>query len=241
MALAEFHAISDPWQKPRAARTQSRVSTRGAPSSGNSPISLCSLASQASSLCSRRPRRVSLRPANGDRGFSLAETVVATGILVTALVASAFLFALSTRTNVQAKTTTFATVLAQEKMEQLRGLTWGTDELGLPVSDFTTNLAVDPPTANGIGLTPSPENSLADNVEHYVDYTNAYGATVASSAAMYVRRWSVEPLPTNPNNTLVLQVFVFKSGGRPADGPDNFIKRGPDEARLISVKTRKAP
>lgn len=178
---------------------------------------------------------------NSARGFSLAETIVATGILATALVASAFLFALSARTNLQAKTTTFATVLAQEKMEQLRGLTWGTDELGLPVSDFTTNLAVDPPTATGAGLTPSPENALADNVANYVDYTDANGATVASTAAMYVRRWSIEPLPTNPNNTLVLQVFVFKSASRPDDGADNFIERMPDEARLISVKTRKAP
>jgi len=181
------------------------------------------------------------RAIKSERGFSLAETIVATGILATALIGSAFLFALSTRTNLQAKTTTFATVLAQEKIEQLRGLTWGTDELGLPVSDFTTNLAVDPPLANGTGLTPSPENSLADNVANYVDFIDANGATVAATAALYVRRWSIEPLPTNPNNTLVIQVFVFKINGRPADGADNFIERMPDEARLITVKTRKAP
>jgi type II secretory pathway pseudopilin PulG len=181
------------------------------------------------------------------RGFSLAETVVATGILATALVASAHLFALSARTNLQAKTTTFATVLAQEKMEQLRGLTWGTDEVGLPVSDFTTNLSVDPPTANGAGLTPSPENVLADNVANYVDFVDANGATVATDGAivpegaLYARRWSIEPLPTNPNNTLILQVFVFRLGWRSADGTNNFVERMPDEARLITVKTRKAP
>ena len=175
------------------------------------------------------------------RGFSLAETVVATGLLATSLVASAHLFALSARSNLQAKTATFATVLAQEKMEQLRGLTWGTDELGLPVNDFTTNLQTDPPLADGKGLTPSPENSLADNVPDYVDFVDAYGATVPANQALYVRRWSIEPLPTNPNNTLVIQVFVFKNSGRPADGADNFIERMPDEARLITVKTRKAP
>jgi type II secretory pathway pseudopilin PulG len=175
------------------------------------------------------------------RGFSLAETIVATGLLATALIASAHLFALSARANLQAKTATFSTVLAQEKMEQLRGLTWGTDEVGLPVSDFTTNLAVDPPLANGTGLTPSPSNSLADNVGNYVDFVDANGATVAAADALYVRRWSIEPLPTNPNNTLIIQVFVFRNGGRPADGADDFIERMPDEARLITVKTRKAP
>lgn len=182
-----------------------------------------------------------------DRGFSLAETLVATGLLATALISSAYLFALSTRSNVQARTTTHATVLAQEKIEQLRGLTWGTDELGLPVSDFTTNLAVDPPTADGVGLTPSPENTLADNVANYVDFVDSFGETIASAGAAppdattYVRRWSVEPLPTNPNNTLILQVFVFRVTTRAADGADNFIERMPDEARLITVKTRKAP
>ncbi len=35
---------------------------------------------------------------------------------------------------------------------------------------------------------------------------------------VYVRRWSVEPLPTNPNNTLILQVLVFSVGDRPETG-----------------------
>ena len=30
------------------------------------------------------------------------------------------------------------------------------------------------------------------------------------SSTVYVRRWSVEPLPTNPNNTLILQVLVVQ-------------------------------
>ena len=30
-------------------------------------------------------------------------------------------------------------MLAQQKMEQLRGLTWGFDTVGLPVSDYSTD------------------------------------------------------------------------------------------------------
>ena len=55
---------------------------------------------------------------------------------------------------------------------------------------------------------------------------------------MYIRRWSVEPLPTNPNNTLILQVLVFLNRDR-GDADAGNVARLPEEARLVSVKTRK--
>ena len=56
--------------------------------------------------------------------------------------------------------------MAEQKMEQIRSLTWGFDTAGqgLPVSDTTTNLAVYPFTSSGTGLNPSPANSLEENV-----------------------------------------------------------------------------
>ena len=75
-------------------------------------------------------------------GFSLLEVLVATTILTVALVALAELFAISTRANDSARVTTFAAVLAQQKMEQLRALMWGFDALGLPISDTSTDLTV---------------------------------------------------------------------------------------------------
>ncbi len=184
---------------------------------------------------------------NGERGFSLAETLVATALLATALVGTAQMFALSTRYNLSSRTTTHATVLAQEKMEQLRALSWGIDELGLPVSDFTTNLQNDPPGDDGIGLTPSPLMSLASNTVGYVDFLDPHGVNLVNDGVsvpdgtLYIRRWAVEPLPTNPNNTLVLQVFAFRIGARPDAGAESLVNRMPHEARLTSVKTRKAP
>ncbi|HYU79329.1 MAG TPA: hypothetical protein VEK56_10100 [Vicinamibacterales bacterium] len=65
-----------------------------------------------------------------ESGFSLAETLVATGLLVTALVTTAHLFTISTTANNNAQRLTFATTLAEQKMEQLRGLSWGFDDLG---------------------------------------------------------------------------------------------------------------
>ncbi|HXG56132.1 MAG TPA: hypothetical protein VNJ03_12200, partial [Vicinamibacterales bacterium] len=75
------------------------------------------------------------------------------GLLTAVSLGVAQLFAVSARANFTAKGQTSTTSLAEQKLEQLRGLTWGydTEGQGLPVSDTTTNLAVDPHTATGAG------------------------------------------------------------------------------------------
>lgn len=171
--------------------------------------------------------------------------MVAILLLATALVSTAQLLTIATRANMNAQRLTFATTLAQEKMEQLRGLAWGFDDLGLPINDFTTNITVDPPTTGGVGLQPSPTNSLASNMQGYVDYVDRFGVSLGSGPnpppnTMYVRRWSVEPLPTNPNNTLIFQVLVFNVGDRANTGTGPVLQTIRDEARLVSVKTRKS-
>lgn len=181
-----------------------------------------------------------------DAGFSLVETLVATALLATAIVSSAHLFTIATTSNLSAQRSTFAATLAQEKVEQLRGLAWGFDEIGLPINDYSSDTAVEPPQPDGgTGLSQSPDNSLAANVAGYVDYLDRFGNSLGGGAAVadgttYVRRWSVEPLPTNPNNTLILQVLVFSVGDRTNDGSGAAIDRVRDEVRLITVKTRKS-
>jgi type II secretory pathway pseudopilin PulG len=183
---------------------------------------------------------------SGERGFSLAETLVATALLATAIASSAHLFAVAIRSNVSAQRATFAATLAQEKIEQLRALAWGYDEIGLPINDYETNIAIYPPEPNGgTGLSQSPTNSLAANVDGYVDYLGRDGSSLGGGTnppaeTRFVRRWSVEPLPTNPNNTLILQVLVFSTGDRADDGTGPVLDRMRDEARLITVKTRKS-
>ena len=182
----------------------------------------------------------------GEQGFSLVEVLLATTLLTVAIVSLAQLFAVSTRANTNAKLTTFTTVLAQQKMEQLRSLTWGFDSQGLPLTDTSTNItaAVEAPTG-GRGLTPSPVGALGENTDGYCDFLDRNGqslggGTTPPANAIYVRRWSVEPLPTNPNNTLVLQVLVARNRSRNSADQAVGVDRLPDEARIISVKTRKA-
>jgi len=171
--------------------------------------------------------------------------MVAMFLLAGGLVATAQMFGLAVRGNISAQRATYTAMLAQEKMEQLRGLTWGFDPTGLPIQDYATNISVDPPANNGVGLQPSPDNALSANVNGYVDYVDRVGNTLgggpfAPANTVFVRRWSVEPLPTNPNNTLIFQVLVFSLNDRADDGEGLVLDRVRDEARLVSVKTRKS-
>jgi len=186
-----------------------------------------------------------------NRGFSLVEVLFAMAILTTIALGVAQLFAVATRQNLGAKGQTSTALLATQKMEQLRGLTWGFDTagMGLPLSDTTTDLTVEPPTNSGSGLNPSPSGTLRANTPGFVDYLDQYGAWVGTGSAppptaVYIRRWSVEPLPTNPNNTLILQVLVTKvvteqirAAGTTAGG-DRW--RLHDDAWLVTVRTRKS-
>lgn len=182
-----------------------------------------------------------------ERGFSLIEVIVATGLMAVALVAVSQLFAIAIGSNSSARDKTFATVLAEQKLEQLRGLTWGFDVSGVPMSDTTTDIAVDPPTPNGgPGLSPSPATSLRENTPGYVDYVDRFGRVTGGNTlqppagSVYFRRWSVEPLPTNPNNTLILQVVVGRLGQDRTAADQGNVARMVDDARVITVKTRKA-
>lgn len=183
-----------------------------------------------------------------ERGFSLVEVVIAMGLLTTISLSVAQLFAMSTNANRVAREQTSTTAMAAQKMEQIRSLTWGFDlqGQGLPVTDTTTNLAVYPHQANGSGLNPTPANTLEENVPGYVDFLDGRGTWVGTGVnppptAMYVRRWAITPLPTNPNNTIVIRVLVaplMAEMARPATA--GARPRIPGDSLLTSVKTRKA-
>ena len=99
--------------------------------------------------------------------------------------------------------TTYAAVLAQQKMEQLRGLTWGIDALGLPVTDTTTDASAVPETGGGRGLSLRRRTRSAPISEGYCDFVDAFGrplggGTAPPAGTAYIRRWSIEALPADP-------------------------------------------
>ena len=185
---------------------------------------------------------------SNNRGFTLVEVVIAMGLLTVVSLGVAQLFAASTRANLSARSGTSTSAMAEQKMEQIRSLTWGFDTAGqgLPVSDTTTNLTVYPMTSNGTGLNPSPADSLEQNTTGFFDFLDAAGTWVGTGAttpptAAYVRRWSITPLPTNPNNTLVIQVLVTPLSNEQARVASSFTRtRMNGDSLLVSLKTRKA-
>jgi type II secretory pathway pseudopilin PulG len=187
---------------------------------------------------------------NASRGFSLVEVIVSMGLLTTVSLGVAQLFATSTNANRTARHQTSTVAMAEQKMEQIRSLTWGFDlqGLGLPVTDTTSNLANYPHTADGSGLNPSPTDSLIRNRAGFVDYLDATGVWVGTGDnppddAAFIRRWAILPLPTNPNNTLIIQVLVTPAANenrRTVSPTDTTRARMPGDSLLTSVKTRKA-
>lgn len=205
-----------------------------------------SLSNQANrTIASRGPHVATARGvsrATEPRGFTLIEVLVATTVLVVGVVALASLAGVATRANIAARTSTFTAVLAAAKMEQLRALAWGFDALGAPISDSTTDLTVFPATSGaGVGLGPSPPDALAHNTEGYCDFLDANGRSLGGGPvpppqALFIRRWSIDPRPSDPANTLVLQVLVMRNR-RAAGGIARML---PDEAAVVTVRTRKA-
>lgn len=188
------------------------------------------------------------RSSRNSRGFSLIEVVISMGLLTAVSLGVAQLFAVSANANRMGRAQTSTTALAEQKLEQLRSLTFGFDPegTGLPVTDTTTNLARTPHTNDGSGLNPSPANALEANVPGFVDYLDPNGVWIDTGAVpppgtAYIRRWTIVPLPTNPNNTVVFQVLVTPIANEMRRVPDGGRRRQMyGDALLVSVKTRKA-
>jgi len=180
----------------------------------------------------RRPRCL-----DGDSGVSLVEVLLAAGVLAVALVALAQLLAGGVRAGVDTRGRSYSSILAAQKMEELLALTLSVDATGRPVTDVVTDTTTTPPSdAGGTGLTPSPSESLRSNTPGYVDHVDSAGrkmggAVAPPSGAAYTRRWSIEPVPSEPSGSLVIQVSVRLAVG--VDGRD-----GPEGARLVTIRTR---
>jgi hypothetical protein len=161
------------------------------------------------------------------------------GLLVSACTAATYLLVWSVREIRATGASISAHALAQERLEQLASLTWHVRGDGSAVSDTTTNLAEQPATTLGHGLSPSPAGTLDRNVPGYVDYLDEDGQWVGTGMrppgrAVFVRRWAVLPYASDPADTLVLQVRVLPMAVESARTTSQL----PGEALLITAVTR---
>ena len=155
-----------------------------------------------------------------DDGFSLLEALVATSIVTVGVAALAQLAGWSLYANVQARRTSIASVLAQQKVEEL-------------VAEAAAG-----------GLIPSPAGALASDVAGYCDFVDRtgrpLGAGPAPPAGAYARRWSIEPLPSSPAHTSILQVLVIDLRHHAAGNAVPAGVRLPGDARMVAAVVGRA-
>ena len=175
------------------------------------------------------------------RGFALLEVVIASGVIAVIAAGSSVLVSMAIHASRQSRARTIATALATAKLEQLRSLSWTHvtttgPAISMSVSDVTTDLSNDPATDDGNGLLASPPGTLNSSIDGYVDYLDGAGRWVGRggsvpATAVYIRRWAVRPLASNPDDLMVLEVVV---GTR---GPSGTILS--DAVRLVTIEARK--
>jgi prepilin-type N-terminal cleavage/methylation domain-containing protein len=146
-----------------------------------------------------------------DRGFSLAETIVAVAILAGALLSLAQLFTAATTIVTTARHLTTGTILATQKVEELRSVVAGL-----------------------------PSIPTVDDALEYVDRAGAaFPPRGAPTNVAYTRQWWVRPLPADPDNVAVLQVVV--TPGAVGNRRPDSVPRRTDEVVLVTLQASGRP
>ena len=151
------------------------------------------------------------------RGFTLFETLVATSILVTALAGIAQVLVLSSHLTRGAGASGSALVMAQQKLEALRGLAFTYDHAGASVT--------------APALEPSPLSTLDENIDGSVDWVDADAqAGDNPEGAAFARRWRVSSLGGSAD-AIAIEVCVFKP-------PALTVSHRSAEVCLSAIRTR---
>ena len=131
-----------------------------------------------------------MRRAIDEDGFTLVEACVAMSLLVVAATTAAQLFGVAIASTQVARLQTSTVVLANQKLEALRALSWPDPALSPTVADAL-------------------DSDILGSVEHLSVRGVIVGTDLAPpSTARFVRRWSIRPLPEDPANALIVQVLV---------------------------------
>jgi len=155
-------------------------------------------------------------PASPDRGATLVEVLVAMLVASVGTLAMAQLFWLAASDNVTAGQDTVATILAAQKLEELRA-----------------------PALPGV-----PGGALDVSAPGFVDHVGADGRVVglgpqAPPSALFTRRWSIEPAPEAGGAAVIARVIAMPAR---RGGPRRSVWAGgwPGTARVVSIVRRRA-
>jgi prepilin-type N-terminal cleavage/methylation domain-containing protein len=177
-----------------------------------------------------------------DAGFTLIEVLMALFLLATVALVLADLTCRAVTITGRARRQAVMTALAQERVAQLVGLSWGLGEATTtaPVTDVGTDLSGASPATGGAGLSVSPLAALSVDTPGYSDFADGRGSWIGSGptvppGAAFVRRWRIARVPsTMACLAIEVLVDVVDAAGRRTSVPTAAA------VRLITVKTRKA-
>lgn len=150
-----------------------------------------------------------MAPPSTARGFTLFETLIATGILITALAGVAQLFVLGSQLARKSTSSGIALLATQNKLEELQGLAFGYDSYGASETDPH--------------LAPTPGHTLNEDTPPYLDWLDSAGEIQQSDAgAAFVRRWRIARLDAQVPDAITIEVCVFpaRAGAQEAAAAD---------------------
>lgn len=174
-------------------------------------------------------------------GFSLVEVLIALTVLILAVFGLAQLFVYAARAVHHGRALTTVTVLASQKLDQLRSLAFAYDTAGVRVTDTASDTTTVPESpAGGVGLSPSALASLDANTPGYCDFLDAAGRVVGAGLvaprdAAFVRRWAIVPLPDDPQDSVLIHVRVLSRVAAERNGAD------PTGVTFSTLRTRLEP
>jgi prepilin-type N-terminal cleavage/methylation domain-containing protein len=172
------------------------------------------------------------------RGFSMIEVLISVALLSVAVLGGVQLVATSVQAISAARSQNLSVILASARLEDLRGLTYEFDDLGVASTDLQTDLSATPRTLAGAGL--ATGGSIAASVAGYADHLDGRGHWVGAgnavpSTAAYTRRWSIAPSVVAPD-CLVLEVLVFPVAARPTGASGRDV---PGAAHMVTLLARR--
>ena len=182
-----------------------------------------------------------------EAGFTLVEVLVALSLLAVMSLGVVWLFTVAIEAGRVARDRTIGLVLAAGKIEQLRSLEWRfeLDASGLPSprTDLVTDVSLDPMTPGGAGLSESPSGTLDRDTPQYVDYFDRHGQWAGGGGsppadAVYVRRWSVHRLPSDPARVIAFGVLVTTMRAARTRNPSGPAAWNGEDILLTTMVTR---
>jgi type II secretory pathway pseudopilin PulG len=144
-------------------------------------------------------------PPHSARGFALIEALIAALLIAIAVAGLSHLVTVGLAQSLRTQQSTAAFVLAQAKLEELRGLTW--------------RFNIDGTRASSAALAATPPDTLTQNIAGWVERLDRFGAPGAPDALThYWRRWAITLIDAADPDTLLLQVCVVtNAAGAAAD------------------------